>query len=307
MKANVRSGKLKRGYWRKAYQLYAMLLLPVVFFLVFKYYPIYYAQVAFRDYNIFIPISQSPWNDLAYFKEAFMQPQFLRALSNTLVLNGLDLIFNFPFQIVLALLINEVAFKRLKKLTQSVIYFPYFLSWVIIAGLVLQLFSTRGIVNAALQALSIPPVPFLKEPNSWMVMYIATGAWQSAGYGTIIYLAAMSGIDPTLYEAGYVDGIGRLQKIRYITLPSIKSTIVMMLILQSGRLISISFDRPYMMGNALVMNVSDVISTYVHRFGLQGGRFGYTTAIGLFQSLASFLILFTVNKLAKKIGEEGIM
>lgn len=297
-----------RLYFQRTWQLYAMLLLPVIYFILFQYLPIFNARIAFLDYNIFSGISGSKWNNFANFREVFHTGQFYSVLGNTLLLNILDLIFGFPAPILIALILNELTSEKFKNLTQTIIYVPHFLSWVIIAGVVLQVFSTNGIINNIITTVfGGHVVTFLSVPGNWIAVYVGTGVWKSAGYGTIIYLAALTNIDPTLYEAAYVDGAGRMRRIWNITLPCIRSTIVMMLILTSGSLMSISFDRPYMMGNALVQSVCDVISTYVYRVGLQGARFDYAAAVGLFQSAVSFAILTLVNQVTKRLGEEGIM
>lgn len=305
---SIQKNHSRKLYFQKTWQLYLMLLLPVVFFVLFKYYPIYNARIAFVDYNMFAGISGSKWNNFANFKDIFQSAEFYQVLSNTLVLNLLDLLFGFPMPIIIALILNELTSRKIRNVTQTIIYIPYFLSWVIISGIVLQVFSSSGIINNVLiNVFHQNSVSFLSGTSSWVAIYVGAGVWQSAGYGTIIYLAALSNVDQTLYEAAYVDGAGRFSRIWHITLPAIKSTIVMMLILSCGNLFNISFDRPYMMSNSLVQSVSDVISTYVYRTGLEGGRFDYAAAVGLFQSVVSFIILAIVNKVCKKLGEEGIM
>ena len=294
-------------YLKRTWQLYLMLVLPVIFFFAFKYIPIFNARLAFLDYNMFSGVAGSKWNNFENFKEIFHTQAFYTALRNTLMLNILNLLFGFPAPILIALILNELRSNKVKDITQTLIYIPYFLSWVIIAGIILQIFSSSGVVNVAIGALTGGNVNFLGKAGNWIAVYVGSGVWQGAGYGTIIYLAALSTIDETLYEAAYVDGAGRFRRIWNITLPSIKSTIVMMLILSSGNLVNIGFDRPYMMGNSLVQSVCDVISTYVYRTGLQGGRFDYSTAVGLFQSVVSFALLVIVNQVCKKLGEEGIM
>lgn len=297
-----------RLYFAKTWQLYLMLIPPIIYFIIFKYLPIYNARLAFLDYNMFSGISGSTWNNFANFKEVFHSDQFYSVLGNTLILNLLDLACGFPVPILIALLLNELASDKIKNTTQTIIYIPYFLSWVVISGIVLQLFNSKGAVNTMLTALTHgSPVNFLGDPGHWIAVYVLSGIWQGAGYSTIIYLAALSTVDETLYEAAYIDGAGRFSRIWHITLPGIKSTIVTMLILSAGNVINIGFDRPYMMGNALVQDVCDVISTYVYHTGLQGGRFDYSTAVGLFQSVVSFVLLIIVNKISKKLGEEGIM
>ncbi|MDU0199483.1 ABC transporter permease [Paenibacillus sp. MAH-36] len=286
--------------------LYLLLLLPMAYIFIFKYAPIYGVLMAFQDYNIFQGISGSEWVGLDVFKFIFEQNSFYRALTNTLVLNFLDLIAGFPAPIILAILLNELRFVRFKKITQTILYLPHFLSWVIIGGMVYLMFSTGGMANSVLSSLGLGNIEFLSQKTNWLIMYVAVGVWHSVGWGTIIYLAAIIGINKELYEASDIDGCSRLRKIWHITLPGIKPTIIILLILQIGRMISIGFDRPFVMGNSLVSEYSDVISTYVYRIGIGSGDFSQATAVGLFQSVVGLIFLVAANFIAKKIGEQGI-
>ncbi len=286
--------------------LYALLLLPMAYIALFRYAPIYGVLMAFQDYNIFQGISGSEWVGLDVFRFIFEQDSFYRALTNTLVLNLLDLVAGFPAPIILAILLNELRFTRFKKLTQTVLYLPHFLSWVIIGGMVYLMFSSGGMANTILSGLGLGKIEFLSDKTNWLIMYVAVGIWQSAGWGTILYLAAMIGINKDLYEAADIDGCSRIRKIWHITLPGIKPTIIILLILQIGRMVSIGFDRPFVMGNSLVSDYSDVISTYVYRIGIGSGDFSQATAVGLFQSVVGLLFLVSANYVAKKIGENGI-
>ncbi len=286
--------------------LYALLLLPMAYIAIFKYAPIYGVLMAFQEYNIFQGISGSEWVGLDVFRFIFEQDSFYRALTNTLVLNLLDLAAGFPAPIILAILLNELRFTRFKKLTQTVLYLPHFLSWVIIGGMVYLMFSSGGMANTMLSGLGLGKIEFLSDKTNWLIMYVAIGIWQSAGWGTILYLAAMISINKDLYEAADIDGCSRVRKIWHITLPGIKPTIIILLILQIGRMVSIGFDRPFVMGNSLVSDYSDVISTYVYRIGIGSGDFSQATAVGLFQSVVGLLFLVSANYVAKKIGENGI-
>jgi putative aldouronate transport system permease protein len=233
---------------------------------------------------------------------------FVRALRNTIFLNFLDLIVGFPAPIILALLLNELAFKRFKKFTQTVVYLPHFISWIVISGMAVQLFATGGgVVNMMLGRIGLGPVSFLGEPTNWIATFIGLGVWRSMGWGTIIYLAAITSINPELYEAAEVDGCGRMGKIWHVTLPGIRPTIVVLLILNLGWMLGTEFDRYWAMINPVVLHVGDVISTMVFRVGIRGFQFSLTTAIGLFQSVVSVLFLLTANFIAKRIGERGIM
>jgi putative aldouronate transport system permease protein len=296
-----------RVYMRNNYPLYLFLILPTAYFLIFRYVPMYGILIAFKDFNLFDGIWKSPWIGLDAFKEIFSMKEFHRALRNTFMLNFLDLLTGFPTPIILAIILSELKNARFKKISQTILYLPYFLSWVIIGGISLQLFSPQsGLINLLLGKLGLDPVPFLTNKWAWLGTYNFLGIWQSAGWNTIIFLAAIAGINVELYEAATVDGAGRLRKIWHITLPGIRSTIVTLLILNLGRIVAIGFDRPYVIGNTLVREFSDVISTYVYRVGLQSFRFTIATAVGLFQSVVGMVFLLVTNFLAKKIGEDGI-
>lgn len=297
-------------YFKRYWTLYLLLLLPLTYFLVFRYIPMTYIQIAFKKYSLI----QSPWemewaanNGFEHFIKSFSNRDFLYALRNTILLNFLDLVIGFPAPIILALVLNELAFKRFKRFTQTVAYMPHFLSWVIIAGLGLQLFApTDGLVNVMLNKIGIDSIPFINDPAHWVGYYILVGIWQSIGWNTIIYLAAITSISPELYEAASVDGAGRLKKIWHITLPGLRPTIVTLLIMSLGRILSSDFERPFALGNTLVNSVSNVISTFVYTNGIKAMRFSLATAVGLFQSVICVIFLLVANKIAKKFGERGI-
>ncbi|WP_339256792.1 ABC transporter permease subunit [Paenibacillus sp. FSL P2-0136] len=299
----------RHTFWlriRRDALLYILLLLPLLYIAIFKYAPIYGLIMAFQDYNIFQGTSGSEWVGLDVFRFIFQQDSFYRALKNTLVLNVLDLVAGFPAPIILAILLNEVRMARFKKLTQTILYLPHFMSWVIIGGIVYLMFSNSGMVNLFLDSLGLSKIEFLSQKTPWLVTYITVGVWQNIGWGTIIYLAAITGINKELYEASDMDGCSRLRKMWHITLPGIKSTINILLILQIGRMVSIGFDRPFVMGNSLVSEYSDVISTFVYRVGISSGDFSQATAVGLFQSVVGLTLLIGANYIAKKLGEDGI-
>lgn len=294
-------------YLKNNWQLYAMLLVPVVYMLCFKYKPMLGVVVAFKKFNIFRGIWDSPWVGLANFKEAFTSADFWSALKNTLILNIGDLIIGFPIPIFLAVFLNELRSSGVRKTTQTLLYLPNFLSWVIISGIITQLFSASGLVNNVINALGGDTVSFLSNTFLWRIVYWFTGVWQGAGYSLIVYLAALMATDASLGEAAYIDGATRLQRIWHVTLPQISSTITVLLIMQIGKLVNISFDRPYMMGNTLVKSASDVISTYVYSVGLAAGRFDFATAVGLFQTVVGIVLVLSANAVIKKMGQEGIM
>jgi putative aldouronate transport system permease protein len=266
--------------------------------------------VAFKDYNIFQGVwsEGSPWVGWKWFERAFASRDFWNALRNTLWLNFLDLAVGFPAPIILALLLNELVLKRFKKLTQTIIYLPHFLSWIIVSSIATRLLApSTGVVNIFLvNNFGIGPIDFLMDKSKWVMTYVLFGVWKEMGWGTIIYLAAITGINPELYEAAEVDGAGRGRKLWHITLPGIRPTIVVLLIMNIGRILGIELDRPYTMMNNIVMEVADVISTLVYRVGIRSFQYSLTAAIGLFQSLVCVIFLVAANSLAKKFGERGI-
>lgn len=298
------------NYIKTYWTLYLMLLLPIAYFVIFRYVPMTYIQIAFKRYSLFRSVWEMPWADnygFEYFIKAFSNRDFLNAVRNTLMLNFLDLLVGFPAPIIFALLLNELTFKRFKRFTQTVTYMPHFLSWIIIAGMALQLFApSTGFVNIVLRRMGFEPIPFLNEPGWWVVTYVLLGVWKDLGWNTIIYLAALTSINPELYEAAEIDGAGRFQKIRYVTLPGLRPTIVTLLILKLGQILSSEFERPYALTNALVYDVSNVIATFVYTYGIRGLQFSLTTAVGLFQSVVCVIFLFAANALAKRYGERGI-
>jgi putative aldouronate transport system permease protein len=294
-------------YIRRDIFLYALLVLPIAYFTLFKYVPMYGVTVAFKEYNIFKGVFGSPWIGLDAFKEVFRMREFYRALKNTFVLNGLDLVIGFPAPVILALMLNEIRSSWYKRTANILLYIPHFLSWVIIGGIVYQLFSTtNGLVNNTLTSIGGKAVQFLARGGPWIATYVGVGLWQNVGWGTILFLAAIAGIGPELYEAAEVDGAGKLRRLWNITLPGIKGTIIILLVLNVGRMVQIGFDRPFMIGNVMVYEQSDVISTFVYRVGIQNSRYTIATAVGLFQSVVGLLFLLLADFVAAKSGERVI-
>lgn len=310
-KEKLPQGRAKFSVYMKRYwQLYVLLALPLIYLLVFKYAPMIYIQIAFKKYSIVESVWKLPLAKnygFEYFIKAFKTKDFLLALRNTVTLNLLDLLVGFPAPIIFALILNELCFKKFKRVIQTIAYMPHFLSWVIISSLALQLFAPNaGLVNMLIKDLGGEAIPFLNDPAHWIGTYIGFGVWQNFGWGSIVYLAAIAGINPELYEAASVDGAGRFRKIWHITLPGIKSTIVVLLIMNLGNILGSSFDRPFAFQNNLVMNVANVISTYVYRVGIKGLQFSLTTAVGLFQSVVGVFFLLVANWISRKLGERGI-
>lgn len=308
--AVAKSNASFRVYLKRYWQLYLLLALPLLYLLIFKYVPMVYIQIAFKDYSIVQSVWEMPLadkNGFEYFIKAFANRDFRYALRNTLVLNLLDLVIGFPIPIIFALILNELVFKKFKRVVQTIAYMPHFLSWVIIYGLALQLFApSTGFINMLLNNFGIESIPFLNESKHWVGTYIGLGVWQSFGWNSIVYLAAIAGINSELYEAASVDGAGRFKKMWHITLPGIKPTIVVLLVMSLGNILGSGFDRPFAMQNKLVMDVANVISTFVYKNGIKGLQFSLTTAVGLFQSVVCVFFLLLANWLSRKLGERGI-
>ena len=288
--------------------IYLMLLPVMAYYIIFKYIPMYGVTIAFKDYNVFKGVMDSPWCGLEVFEKILKNKNFWEAIKNTLLLNVLTLLVSFPLTIIVSLMLNEVMSAKFKKITQSVLYLPHFISWVVVAGIATNLFSMQGgTVNHILNTLGIDSIPFLSNNAWWVFTYVICNVWKEIGWGTIIYLAALTGVDESLYEAAYLDGATKFQRLIYITLPSIKSVIVTMLILQISKMMTIGLDAPLLLGNKKVMGVSEVISTYTYRLGIERAKYSDSTAIGLFQSVINIIILFAADKFAKAIGEDGII
>ena len=299
-----------KAYFKRYWQLYALLFLPMLYLLIFKYVPMTYIQIAFKKYKINKSVWAMPWADnygFKYFIDAFSNPDFIDALRNTVLLNVLDLAIGFSIPIIFALILNELRFPKFKRVVQTIAYMPHFLSWVIIYGLALQMFApTNGLVNQVVANMGGEAIHFLDQPVPWVFTYIFLGIWQSFGWNSIVYLAAIAGINPELYEAAAVDGAGRWRKMWHITLPGIKSTIVILLIMNLGNILGSGFDRPFALQNNLVMDVAEVLSTFVYKNGILGLKFSLTTAIGFFQSIICVFFLLLANWISRKLGERGI-
>lgn len=303
---NVSKHKKLRKIWRDKY-LYLMLVPVIAYYLIFCYAPMYGVTIAFQDYNMFAGVLGSEWVGFENFRRIFSTGDFYIVLRNTLGLNLLSLVFGFPGPIIMALLLNELRMNKFKRVIQTIVYLPHFLSWVVVASILIPMLSpSTGIVNQLIEKMGMEPIYFMSDNGWWIVMYILSGIWKSVGWGAIVYLAALSGIDPSLYEAAIIDGANKWQQCIHITIPSILPTITVLLILNIGQIMSIGFDQPFLLGNTAVQGVSDVISTYVYRIGMLSADISRSTAIGLFQSLVNFVILLGANKLSKKITGNGI-
>ena len=296
--------------WRRiraSWQLYVLLLPAVAYVLVFKYWPMYGAQIAFRDYNPVDGFSGSPWVGLEHFQRFIESFQFERLLANTLTVNALGLLIAFPIPIILALIVNQLQSERFKKFTQTVLYSPSFISVVVVVGMIYLLFSPRsGIVNNAITALGGEPVFFMGSPEWFRPLYIGSDIWQNAGFSMIVYLAALTAIDPALHEAARVDGASKWQRIRHIDIPGIMPVITILFILAVGNLFNLGFEKVLLMQTDLNLPTSEVIQTYVYKTGLQSAQFSYSAAIGLFNSLINLTLLLTFNWVARRANKTSL-
>lgn len=287
--------------------LYLMILPGFLFFIIFKYIPMGGLVIALQDYQPYLGIRNSPWVGFEHFERLFSEPMFLTILRNTLLLFFMNMLFYFPVPILLALMLNEVSRGRFKRFIQTLVYIPHFMSWVIIVSISFVMLSMdRGIINELLVMMGFDKVNFLMSNEWFRPMYILQIIWREAGWGTIIYLAAMAAIDPGLYEAARMDGASRFRQIWHITLPCIRSVIVVLLILKIGDVLELGFEHIYLLLNSMNREVAEIFDTYVYTAGLRQGQFSYSTAVGFFKSVVGLILVMSVNKLAKKVGEEGI-
>ena len=289
------------------WQVYLLLLPGLIWYTIFCYIPIGGLSLAFKDYKANLGIWGSPWVGLANYDFVMRDPDFFQALGNTIVISLSRLIFQFPVPIILALLINEIRSTRYRKVLQTVFTFPHFLSWVIIASIMLNLLGNSGTVNSMLKVFGMEPVNFLGDESLFRPLLYISENWKSAGWSAIIYMAAIAGIDTEQYEAATIDGAGRLQKMLYITLPSIKATIVVMFILAVGGIMNAGFDQIFNLSNAAVRDVSDILDTYIYRITFQSSAdFSFSTAIALFKSIINFIFLISCDRISKLVGETGL-
>ncbi|THF76724.1 ABC transporter permease [Cohnella fermenti] len=299
--------KNQRSYFKNNYDLYLMLLPAVAFYLIFKYTPMYGLLISFQDFNLFKGVFHSKWVGLDVFRDLLDQHMFWQSFGATLRLNLLTLAVGFPAPIVLALLLNEVANDKFKRVIQSISYMPHFISWVVVYGMIVTfVMPNTGFANVLLKQIGLPQIDFLTNLHWWLVTYIGSSVWKEIGFSSILYLAALSSIDSALYESADIDGAGRFRKIWHVTLPGIRSTVVILLILQVGRLVTIGFEQPYLFGNAMVSDYSNVLSVYIYKNGILQSQWSLATAMGLFLSVINFILLMLANVIATKMGESGL-
>ena len=292
----------RKYVWKNRY-LYLMCVPGLVFLIIFKYIPMYGVMMAFQDFNFKKGIFGSPFNNFANFKQLFGSGKFYTVFSNSVVLSVTRLVISFPIPIILALLLNEIRLKAYKRVTQTLMYVPHFISWVVLGGIATNFLSmTDGLINDVIVSLGGTKINFLGSSEWFRTVIIATNIWKEAGWGTIIYLAGLSAINPEYYEAATVDGANRWQRIWHITLPGVSGTIVIMLVLAVGGLMNNGFEQIYLFQNDLNRSVSEVFETYTYQIGIVGGRYSYSTAVGLFKNVIGTVLIFSTNRIAKKLG-----
>ncbi len=283
------------------WQLYAMLLIPIVLTIIYKYLPMYGIQIAFRDYKASRGMFGSEWVGLKWFERFFSAPTCVRMLKNTILLSFYSLLWSFPIPIILALMLNQVRFQRFKRTTQTVLYAPHFISTMVICGMIrIFLSPSGGLINLLLGS----SVDFLTESSAFRTIYIASGIWQDAGWGIIVYMATLSNVDTSLYEAAKVDGASLFQRILHIDIPELRFIMVLNLIMSAGGLMNVGFEKVWLLQTDLNKATSDVIAVYVYQQGIENAKYSYSTAVGLFNTAVNIVLLIAVNKIASKISED---
>ncbi|CAH1210798.1 putative multiple-sugar transport system permease YteP [Paenibacillus allorhizoplanae] len=294
-------------YLRRNHPLYLMLLPGILYFVIFKYIPLLGSVIAFQDYNIYKGFLKSDWVGFQWFEQLVTYPQFKRLIANTIILSFYQIIFAFPAPIILACLLNELRHFAFKRLVQTLLYLPHFLSWTIVYGLVYMMFSSQtGFVNMVLVWIGYEPISFLQMPEYFRTLLISSGIWKEMGWSTIIFLAALAGISPSYYEAARIDGAGRWKQFVHVTFPGLLPAIVILLLLKIGHVLDVGFEQVYLFLNPTTLKVGEVLDTYAYRQGILGGQYSVTTAIGLFKSVIGFTLLITANRISKKVSGEGL-
>ncbi|MEL6677208.1 MAG: ABC transporter permease subunit [Pseudomonadota bacterium] len=302
-------GRLEQivDHLKRHWQIYVMLAPTIIWLLLFLYKPMYGLQIAFKDYSVFRGIEGSPWIGFEHFETLFSNEQFIRAVRNTFLISFYSLLIGFPVPILLALMFNEILVQWFKKSAQTIVYLPHFISSVIIAGIVIAAFSpSAGIINTMLEALGFDPIYFLTKPEWFRPIFIGTGIWQEAGFQSIVYLAAIAGVSPTLYESAVVDGASRWQMMWKITLPSILPTIIIMLIIRIGNLLEVGFEMIILLYQPATYETADVINTFIYRQGLQGGQYDLAAAAGLFNAVVAFILVMSANAISKRYSRTSL-
>lgn len=302
----IRFGAVGARIWKERYA-YLLLLPGLVFFIVYRYAPMLGNTIAFQNYSPFQGFVHSEWVGFAHFGRIFEDPEVVRVISNTLWLSFLQIAFAFPIPIVLSLMLNEVRNHSYKRIVQSIVYLPHFLSWVVVIGIVTIFLKSEGVMNKMFHALfGMEAIPFLIHPGWFMPLVVLEVIWKESGWGTIIFLAAMAGVNPSLYEAAIVDGASRWRQMWHVTLPAIRSTIVILLILRLGYVLDSGFEQIFLMLTPFTMEVGNVLDTFVYYKGIRQSDFSFATAVGLFKSIVGLILIVAANRIAKKFGEEGV-
>lgn len=305
MKTDSRMNEWKKDF-KLNYKLYLMVLPVIAYYILFCYKPMYGALIAFKDFTPIKGVMGSPWVGFKHFENFFSDPYFYRILKNTLVISVNSLVFGFPCPIILALLMNEISSSKFRRTMQTITYLPHFISLVVICGLIKEMTSQGGIINTIFGAFTGDYTNMLTKSNYFVPIYVISDIWQGVGWGSIIYLAALMGVDQELYEAARIDGAGKLRQTFSITIPSIMPTIITMLILRMGNVLSVGFEKIILLYNPVIYETSDVISSYVYRVGLQEQNWSYSTAVGLFNSLINFILLICTNTISRKVSDTSL-
>lgn len=300
-------GKRVQKVLKRDWQLLVLCALPVLYFIVFHYIPMYGVQIAFKDFKATDGIWGSAWVGFKHFRRFFASSQFVSLIKNTLGLSLLQILLGFPVPIILAIMLNQVKNQRFRKFAQSILYCPHFISIVVLAGMLYIFLSPRnGIVNTIIKMLGGEAIFFLGEAKYFKLTFVISGIWQNAGWSAIIYIAALAGISPDLYEAAQVDGANKWQRIRHIDIPGIMPTIIMMLIMEIGKVMSLGFQKAYLLQNAQNLSASEIISTYIYKVGMLDAQYSYSAAVNLFNNVINIILLVTFNKLAKKLTDNSL-
>ena len=308
LKTNRRTASYRK--WKRVlrnWQLYVFLIPTILYFLIFRYYPMYGLQIAFRNYKASKGIWGSQWVGMRNFQRFFATADFWQLLENTLAISVGNLLISFPVPIILALLLNQLPSKRYKKIVQTVIYAPHFISTVVMVGIIFLFFSpSSGIINHMIVAFGGQPIHFMAEASMFRPLYIGSEIWQGAGWGSILYLAALASINPELHEAAVVDGANKLQRVWHIDIPGILPTVVIMFILNSGKVMAVGFEKAYLMQTSLNISTSEIIATYVYKRGLLNSQFSFSATVGMFESVVNLVLIVTVNFISRKVSDSSL-
>lgn len=306
---NQPAGRLKTNLleYKKNWPIFLMLVPGLVYFVIFHYIPLYGVTIAFKDYKLLDGILGSEWAGLKYFKMAFASNDFWNSFKNTMIISAMKLVFSFPAPVILALMLNEVRNLRFKKVVQTISYLPHFLSWVVFGGVIISFLSpSTGFINLVIKALGFEPIYFVADNDWFRPILVLTSIWKEIGWGTIVYLAALNGVDMQLYDAATVDGAGKWKQMWVVTLPSIMPSIVIMFIFQVGSIVNDDFDQIYNMYNPAVYKTGEVISTYIYKIGIEGMQYSLSTAIGLFKNVIALILIVGTNYLCRAFDEYAL-